>query len=617
MKIRQIVGPGQHRQLALGMMVLGWLCCSGLAQSGSPDTRPNVILVLTDDQGWWDIGIHGNPHIQTPVMDRLAGESVRFTHFYAQPLCAPTRAALLTGRHYQRTGTVDTYMGLESMSVQEVTLGQVFQEQGYETALIGKWHLGRYLKYHPTRRGFDEFFGLPLALVTRYFEPDQLYQGTEPVKTTGYITDILTDQAIQFVTKSSDRRFFLYLSYNAAHSPYLVPDSYIEPYLKQGLALREARIYGMVTSLDDNLDRLLKTVDDEGLRENTIVVFMSDNGGMSRHFRAGLRGEKGLVWEGGVRVPFMARWPGRFAAGSVVDAPAQDIDVFPTLLALAGLSLPDGVKLDGKNLTALLTTGKGPSPHEYLFHQWNHIRPVMDLPSPPIPHPSPPDWLADHPVVLGAVPFWAVQDVRTGYKLVRWTYRHNGELEPRDELYNLRQDPGETRDLAAFEPEIAERLRQRFSAWFSDVTQGQDYSLEAIEVGHDQENPVEIELLRAHATGPDVKLTFNRYFRDVIERWSDPGTSLRWQIEVIQPGRYEVIFDYGCAGEDAGSKILVRIGEAELTHVVKATAGTSISRPLSLGTLRLDKGPAVLEIRALTLKGQTLMNIYKIRLKRI
>ena len=617
MKIRQIVGPGQHRQLALGMMVLGWLCCSGLAQSGSPDTRPNVILVLTDDQGWWDIGIHGNPHIQTPVMDRLAGESVRFTHFYAQPLCAPTRAALLTGRHYQRTGSVDTYMGLETMNLQEVTLGQVFQQQGYETALIGKWHLGRYLEYHPTRRGFDEFFGLPLALVTRYFEPDQLYQGTEPVKTTGYITDILTDQAIQFVKRNSDRRFFLYLSYNAAHAPYLVPDSYIEPYLKQGLALREARIYGMVTSLDDNLDRLLKTVDEEGLRENTIVIFMSDNGGMSRHFRAGLRGEKGLVWEGGVRVLFMARWPGRFAAGSVVDAPAQDIDVFPTLLALAGLSVPDGVKLDGKNLTTLLTTGKGPSPHEYLFHQWNHIRPVMDLPSPPIPHPSPPDWLADHPVVLGGVPFWAVQEVGTGYKLVRWTYLLDGELEPRDELYNLRQDPGETRDIAALEPEIAERLRQRFAAWFSDVTHGQDYSLEAIKVGQDQENPVDIELLRGDATGPDVKLTFNGFFRDVIEQWTDVKTSVRWDIDVVKAGRYEVIFEYGCAQEDAGSKILVRIGEAELSHVVKATAGASISRPLSLGTLSLDQGPTVLEIRPLTLRGQTLMNVYGIRLKRL
>ncbi len=598
-------------------MVLGRLCCPGLAQNGSPDTRPNVILVLTDDQGWWDVGVYGNPHIQTPVMDRLAGESVRFTRFYAQPLCAPTRAALLTGRHYQRTGSVDTYMGLETMGLQEVTLGQVFQEQGYRTALIGKWHLGRYLKYHPTRRGFDEFFGLPLALVTRYFDPDQLYQGTEPVKTTGYITDILTDQAIQFIKRSSDRRFFLYLSYNAAHGPYLVPDSYIEPYLEQGLALREARIYGLVTSLDDNLDRLLKTVDDEGLRENTIVIFMGDNGGMSRHFRGGLRGEKGLVYEGGVRVPFMARWPGRFRAGSVVDAPAQDIDVFPTLLALTGLPLPDGVKLDGKNLATLLTTGKGPSPHEYLFHQWNHIRPVMDLPSPPIPHPSPPNWLADHPVVLGAVPFWAVQEVQTGYKLVRWTYRKDGRLEPSDALYNLRLDPGEARDIAAHNPEVVKRLRERFSTWFSDVTRGQDYSLAAIEVGHEQENPVEIELLRGHATGPDVKLTFNRLFRDFIEQWTDVGTSVQWDIDVVKPGRYEVILDYGCEPEEAGSKILVRIGEAELSHVVKATAGTTISRPLSLGTLSLGKGPAVLEIRPLTLKGQNLMNLYGIRLRRL
>ena len=170
--------------------------------------KPNVVLVVTDDQGWWDVGVNGNKFIQTPIMDQLAREGVRFTNFYASPVCAPTRASLMTGRHYQRTGVFDTYKGRFNLHDDEVTLGDVFRSQGYRTALVGKWHLGQYMKHHPVNRGFNEFFGpWPYEGLHRYLDPDELYWNTHPVRTTGYITDVLNDQAISFIEQNRNSLF--------------------------------------------------------------------------------------------------------------------------------------------------------------------------------------------------------------------------------------------------------------------------------------------------------------------------------------------------------------------------------------------------------------------------
>ncbi len=250
--------------------------------------RPNVVLVLTDDQGWWDMGAHGNPVIRMPNMDRQAAEGVEFTSFYASPVCTPTRAALLTGRHYQRTGAVDTYMGRDTLSSEEVTLGEVFQRAGYRTGIFGEWHLGGYMKYHPNHRGFQAFFGFwQYGFIHHYQDPAELFHNGNPVATSGYITDILTDRAIDFLQAPGERPFSLHLPYNAPHSPYLVPDEEIEPYLAAGLPLREARIYGMITRIDRNLGRLLQAIDDADLREKTIVIFRWTTGAKRRIPSAG------------------------------------------------------------------------------------------------------------------------------------------------------------------------------------------------------------------------------------------------------------------------------------------------------------------------------------------
>ena len=549
---------------------------------------PNVILILTDDQGWYEIGVNGNHNIRTPVMDRLASEGVRFTHFYASPVCSPTRASLMTGRHYQRTGAVDTYLGRDVMHPDEITIGQVFQKSGYRTGCFGKWHLGRYMKYHPQNRGFDDYFGFwQYGFINRYDDSDELWSGKQPVFAPGYITDVLTDQAIEFIHQNQNRPFFLYLPYNSPHVPHLVPDRFIEPYLKRGVPLAEARIYGMIESIDSNIGRLLKTVDDQGLRDDTIVVFMSDNGGVGHFDKVGLRGLKGSCYEGGVRVPFFARWPRHFPAGAVTDAMAQHIDILPTLCELTGAPLPDR-QLDGKSLAPLLKSGGGVSPHDYLFHQWNRGHPVLTSVA------------GDRELQAS----WAVRNAR-GQKLLMT-----------GELYDLATDPGESRNIAEQNPDVVHELQAHVNRWFADVTRGQSYARVPIQVGREDENPVEIDLTWGVPSGQQVRPLYRSYNHDIIDRWSVAGDSVTWDLEVTKSGQYEVRFSYGCRATDGGL-LKIEAGDSTLVHRVIATAGREIFRPLIIGTLNLHRGKVNLVLTAQSVKGQEIMALHKIWLRRI
>jgi arylsulfatase A len=551
-----------------------------LAPSGArAQAPPNVVLIMTDDQGWFDVGFNGNPHVKTPALDRLASEGVRFTRFYAEPVCTPTRAGLMTGRRFPRTGAIDTYMGRDTMSAGEITLGQVFQGRGYRTGIFGKWHLGRYRKYHPTRRGFDEFLGFwQYGFINRYDDPDELFWGDRPVVATGYISDVLTDAAIGFLRSHRERPFFLYVPYNAPHSPYLVPDEEIEPYLAAGLPLQEARIYGMVTRLDRNIGRLLEAIDALGLRDDTLVLFLTDNGGVSRYFKAGLRGNKASVYEGGIRVPLVARLPGRFPAGASVEAMGHVTDLFPTLCELIGAEVPKDRAIDGRSLLKLMTEGDGPSPHEHLSHQWTRVRPDPDR-------------------------NWAAQDGR--FKLVEGA------------LYDLDSDPGETRDVAAEHPEVARRLRAAFLEWFADVTAGQTYERPPIEVGREDEDPVELDVTWAEAHGRAVKPTYRRYIRDAITEWTQPGDAVRWSIDVTRAGRFEVVLAYGIDPGRDGSTFRVEAGGASLAVTVGPGPGREVFVTRPVGALDLEAGRATLEIRAEKIAGRELMQLHKVWLRRV
>ena len=326
---------------------------------GASSHRPNVILILTDDQGYGDVGVHGNDVLRTPNLDRLAREGVRIKEFYVTPLCATTRASLLTGRYNQRTGVLWPFLGAEVLRHREVTLAEALKDAGYQTALIGKWHLGRYGKYGPLTHGFDEFLGFRDGMIDDYFDTALEHNGL-PVRISNYITDALTDAALRFVESNRSRPFFLFLSYNAPHIPNQVPLKYEQEYTEKGLSPHLAKVYGMITCLDDGIGRVLEALEKLGLEENTIVVFLSDNGpqmessrqmqqfrsrewhrmdamwkGVGR-YNANLRGEKATVYEGGIRSPFFARWVGQLPAGKTLEVAASHIDLLPTLLDLCG-----------------------------------------------------------------------------------------------------------------------------------------------------------------------------------------------------------------------------------------------------------------------------------------
>jgi arylsulfatase A-like enzyme len=559
--------------------VLLVLCLAALGGAGAAQRRkPNLVLIMTDDQGWPELGVHGNPVLETPNLDRLAGEGVRLSRFYASPVCTPTRAALMTGRYAHRTGACDTYMGRDTMSASEITLPQLLKGAGYRTGLIGKWHLGRYKKYHPNSRGFDHFFGFwQYGFINRYFDSPELFENGQPVTTAGYVTDVLTDEAIRFVQKDRSAPFFLYLAYNAPHSPHQSPDALTEKYLKKGLGLQDAQIYGMIDSVDRNVGRLLEILDRQGLSQDTLVVFMTDNGHVSGHFNAGLRGRKASVFEGGIRVPFIARWPGRFPAGRVVAAPVQHIDVFPTFCEVAGVPVPAGRKIDGRSLTTLLKNGGGESPHRYLYHQWTRVRPDADA-------------------------NWAIHEGR--HKLV------NGML------FDLEKDPGEQVDLASAQPGRVAEMRQVFLDWFADVTAGQTYARVPIEAGRTDENPVEIDLTWGEPRGARVKPQSRHYNRDFVADWSETGDAVDWKLDVVRAGEYKVELTYGCDPPDAGGRYRISAGAARLDGLTEAGGRKDVYLRRTVGVLDLPKGETTLTLEAVSIPGRSLMELHRVRLLR-
>jgi len=560
-----------------------WLLLAvGVLLPGAPPApagaRPNIVLIMTDDQGWPELGVHGNRDLETPNLDRLAVESTRFSRFYCSPVCTPTRAALMTGRHPQRTGAIDTYMGRDTMAADEVTIAEVLQRAGYRTGQFGKWHLGRYARYHPQSRGFDDYFGFwQYGFINRYFDSPELFEGRTPVITTGYVTDVLTDRAIRFIEANRAGPFFCYVPYNAPHSPNLAPDALVAKYLRKGLTLTDAQIYGMIDSVDQNVGRLLATLDRLSLRENTLVVFLTDNGFVSSRYTAGLRGRKGTVFEGGIRVPFLARWPGRIPAGRVANVPAQHIDLFPTFCEVAGAPLPAGRKLDGVSLLPLLRGADGPAPHRYLYHQWTRVRPLADQ-------------------------NWAIHEGR--FKLA------NGML------FDLEQDPGEQTDLAAAQPERVAAMRKAFLDWFADVTAGQAYERVPIEIGRPDEDPVEIDLAWADAEG-GVRPRYLHYNRDHTENWTRAGDALTWKVDVVRGGRYEVRLAYGCPAADAGGTFRIVSGGAKLEVRTEPGGGPKVYVRRTVGALTLRRGPQQFRIEAARVPGGSLMELHKVHLKRL
>ncbi len=403
------------------------------------DRKPNVVIIVGDDMGYADVGYQGCKDIPTPHIDALAKSGVRFTSGYVTgPYCSPTRAGLLTGRYQNRFGHEFNPAGMaQGMPVSEKTIADRMKAAGYRTALVGKWHLGTAPQFHPHKRGFDEFFGF-LAGAHDYFNPNGILRGNEPAGDKTYLTDAIARESVAFIERNKSQPFFLYLAFNAVHTPMQADDPRLKKFAH--IANKQRQIYAaMMSAMDDAVGAVTKKLADEKLSENTLVAFISDNGGptmkgvtVNASDNTPLRGSKRTTLEGGIRVPFILSWPGTIKADSVYDQPVIQLDLQPTALAAAGVDSKPEWKLEGVDLMPYLSGTKTGAPHDALY--WR---------------------------------FGTQMAIRQGdWKLVKYDLNaEGGKGTSPAKLYNLASDIGEAKDQAASEPDRVKQLQAAWDQW--------------------------------------------------------------------------------------------------------------------------------------------------------
>ncbi len=435
------------------LAVFAW-CAASLAEA-----RPNIVILVGDDMGYADIGVHGSKEIPTPNIDAIAGEGVRCTNGYVSgPYCSPTRAGLLTGRYQTRFGHEFNPGGAEKnaadgadsdrnklgLSLTETTIANRLKAAGYRTALVGKWHLGGAPAFHPQRRGFDEFYGF-LGGAHSYFpgEGAPIYRGDTPVKETEYFTDAIGRECVAFIDRqTSDQPFFLCVTFNAVHTPMHATNERLKEFAS--IQEKKRRTYAaMMSAMDDAVGAITGKLAEKGFTDDTLVFFISDNGGpnmptttVNASINKPLRGSKRTTLEGGIRVPFLVKWPGHIPSGEIYDKPVIQLDILPTVLAAAGISMGEDSKLDGVDLLPYFEGKNKSAPHETLCWRFGEQMAIRHG-----------DW-----------------------KLVKYDPTADGILGPRGrateaKLYNLASDIGEKNDLISENLEVAKRLKAKWDEW--------------------------------------------------------------------------------------------------------------------------------------------------------
>ena len=541
-------------------------------------TPPNVIVIMTDDQGYGDLHLHGNDSIATPNLDQFAKNGIQFDRFYVSPVCAPTRASLLTGRYHLRTGTSWVTHRKEVMRSEEVTMAEVFKDAGYTTGLFGKWHNGSQYPHNPNGQGFEEFYGFAAGHWNNYFDTSLEHNG-KPVKTEGYVIDVLTDKAIDFITQNKESPFLCYIPYNTPHSPFQVPNKYFDKYKKMGLTDKNACVYGMVENIDDNFGRVLKTLENLKLYENTIVLFLTDNGPNGKRYNGNMKGRKGKVDEGGVRVPLLVQWKNHLPKGKTIKELTSHIDILPTLMDLCAIKNTEHKPFDGKSVVPLLKEANPTWAERNIYSIQNDGKP-KDFPA----------------------------SVRNNqYRLVK----------DRDEnilLYDMIADPSQTTDIATEKPAITKVLAEKLENWYKEVTKdGIEPSL--VEVGHTESLITELPAPEAKISGGNI--TFEGgwgWANDWVNNWTSPKDLLAWKIKVVTAGTYQLKVLYGAKQKGITFKVSNRLKTLEST-TQKANYPANIPSPdrvkrgeayerifaaeQDLGTIQLESEVTSLTLQAL------------------
>jgi arylsulfatase A-like enzyme len=560
--------------IALGAAAVTSVLSSSLVlAAGTAPQPPNIVLIMTDDQGYGDLGITGNPVLRTPNIDAFAQECASIERFYVSPVSTPTRACLMTGRYNFRTRAIDTWIGRAMLEPDETTMAELLRDAGYRTGIFGKWHLGDCYPMRAMDQGFHESLvhrggGLaqpsePLENNRRYTDVILFHNG-EQVQTTGYCTDVYFDAALEFIeeSQSAKKPFFVYLPTNAPHGPFHdVPQAEYEHYRDQDLAKlvgapqrqadSTARIFAMEENIDSNVGRLLSCLDEHDLASDTIVVYLHDNGPQMRRYNAGLRGTKSQVYEGGIRSPLLVRWPGHLPAGRTAKVFGAHIDLLPTLLEAAGVGVPEGLTLDGRSLLPALAGDVEDWPERHLVLQAHR----GDVPQ------------ARHNfAVLGQ-----------RWKLLRASGfgRESAPPEAAYELYDLKADPGEERDLAEERPKIVARLTRIYDAWFADVssTRPDNYAPPRIVLGTDHERTTVLTHQDWRRTGAGGG-------------WGPTG---RWLLRFEGEQSYDITFLF--REKRPVSQAVLRLGE----RLLRQDVGDVVSA-VKIEDFQISEGEAALEV---------------------
>jgi arylsulfatase A-like enzyme len=516
------------KRVHASLFVISLLLLNSYFIEAQNSIKPNIILIITDDQGYGDLGINGNPHINTPVIDKLASESVVFNNFYVTPVCATTRSGLMTGRYNLRTGIRDTYNGGAMMASSEVTIAEMLKEVNYTTGIFGKWHLGDNYPSRPMDQGFDESVihlsgGMgQVGDVTTYFQFDSSYYNPvlwhngkqEPYA--GYCSDIFTQEAISFIEKNKDTPFFCYLSFNAPHTPLQVPDEYYQKYenidptagFNDGRPFPEMtekdkedarKVYAMVENIDDNIGRLTKKLQELKIDENTIIIFMTDNGPQQRRYVAGMKGRKGSVYRGGVRVPFYMKYPGANESTKIIEATACNIDVLPTIADICGAQVADDRMIDGKSLVPILQGKSVNWEDRSLFFYWTRRYPEL----------------------------YSNMAIQQGkYKLVGNT-SYDASIDD-FELFDIREDPYELNNLVPKSRDVALKLKEEMDKTYQELISSQNILNPPRIIVGSEENPT---ILNRNDADGDRGI------------WAQEEIFGKWRVEIVE-GLYNVKFKF-------------------------------------------------------------------------
>ncbi len=483
------------------------------------------------------------------------------------------------------------------MRAEELTIAEALGAAGYATGCFGKWHNGAHYPMHPNGQGFDEFVGFCAGHWNNYFDT-LLEDNGEVFRSKGYISDVLTDAAIGFIDEHRNEPFFCYVPYNAPHGPFQVPGEYLDKYTDRDCDALLASVYGMCDNIDRNAGRVLARIDELGLAEDTIVIFLTDNGPNTARYNGGMRGRKGSVHEGGVRVPFFMRWPGHIPSGKTVDRIAGHVDVMPTLMELCEVTAPDGPPMTGASVAPLLLGDGETWADRSLFTHQSRNGQVFPAPG----------------------------SIRTQQ------YRMANEGKQGWQLFDMDTDPGEQSDIAADHPEVVQQLSREYDAWFADATAA-GFDRIPVPVGHPERAEVELQAPEAFFAG-DVHFRGKKgWANDWITGMESPNDYAWWDIDVVREGTYEITLMYHCPESDVGSTVQVEIGEETVAATVSEAfdpepvpSPDRVERgevyeyewaPLTVGEVGLKPGRQELAVKATEIPGEAAMDLMSVRLRRV